>query len=275
LRRTRDGFGRRLYAPAMRNRVALFVSALVLTGGLAACGKPGGGPDSNGNPGTGSLGEAGATTTPAVGASTAAADPPTYPTDIVEYAKAAVTALSSKDSARLDQLEAAGGTLHTMLGCFDCYDTNFYLSTCPQTGPYVTCTFFNAVGDELRLRGDPSLVGQPHAIPAAGSVFDPITFPSDNKAYASLAMTAWLNRNDNRLKLLTKDQLTSAQVDALGGNRNAAWNYDHSEGAAGSVYYVWKDPSGHTMSVRFVNGPPAPTLGPGAQHRITQFIYLP
>ncbi len=260
----------------MHTRVAALASVLLLSvAALSACSKPGSEPDSNGSPGAGTLGEAVATTPPAVATSTAAANPPTYPTDIVEYAKAAVTALSSKDSTRLDQLEAPGGTLHTMLGCFDCYDTDFYLSTCPQTGPYVTCTFFNAVGDELRLRGDPSLVGQPHAIPATGSIFDPISFPSDNKEYASLAMTAWLNRNDNRLKLLTKDELTSTQVDALGGNRNAAWNYDHSEGAAGSVYHVWKDPSGHTMSVRFTNGPAAPTLGPDAQHRIIQFIYLP
>jgi hypothetical protein len=260
----------------MRVRVTIVVSAFLLTAvALDACSKPDGGPESNGHPGTGSLGEAAATTTTAAATATEAANPPTYPTDIIEYAKAAVTALSSKDSARLDQLEAEGGTLHTMLGCFDCYDTNFYLSTCPQTGPYITCTFFNAVGDELRLRGDPALVGKPHAITATGSVFDQITFPSDNKEYASLAMTAWLNRNDNRLKLLTKDELTSAQVDALGGNRNAAWNFDHSDGAAGSVYYVWKDPSGHTMSVRFVNGPAAPTLGPDAQHRITQFVFMP
>jgi predicted small secreted protein len=261
----------------MRNRVAALVAALLMgAAALAGCTKPGTGTDSDS--GSGTLGDAVNATTPAPngGPTTVVAPPPTYPNDIVEYAKAAVTAWASKDETRLDQLEAAGGILHELLDdCPDCYNTNFYLSTCPQTGPYVTCTFFNAVGDELRLRGDPSLIGKPHAIPAAGSVFDQITFPSDNKAYASLAMTAWLNRNDNRLKLLTKDSLTSAQVDALGGNRNAAWNYDHSEGAAGSIYYVWKDPSGHTMSVRFVNGPAAPTTGPGAQHRIVQFIYLP
>jgi hypothetical protein len=265
----------------MRTRVAALIAALLLgAAALAGCSKPGADTNPNTNPGVGSLGDAASPTTPAPGGGTAGPTtvvaPPTYPTDIVEYAKAAVIAWAGKDMDRLDQLEAPGGILHTMLvNCFDCYDTNFYLSTCPQTGPYVTCTFFNAVGDELRLRGDPSLIGKPHAIPAVGSVLDQITFPSDNKAYAALAMTAWLNRNDNRLKLLTKDSLTSAQVDTLGGNRNAAWNYDHSEGAAGSIYYVWKDPSGHSMSVRFINGPAAPTTGPGAQHRIVQFIYLP
>jgi hypothetical protein len=29
------------------------------------------------------------------------------------------------------------------------------------------------------------------------------------------------------------------------------------------------------MSVRFANGPAAPTVGPDAQHRITKFIYMP
>jgi hypothetical protein len=263
----------------MRTRAAALVAALLVgAAALAGCTKPGPSTDSNSDSGSGTIGDAATPTnsTPGVGQTNVVAPEPTYPNDIVEYAKAAVAAWASKDEARLDQLEAPGGILHQLLnGCANCYNTNFYLSTCPQTGPYVTCTFFNAVGDELRLRGDPSLIGKPHAIPAVGSVFDPITFPSDNKAYASLAMTAWLNRNDNRLKLLTEDSLTSAQVDALGGNRNAAWNYDHSEGAAGSIYYVWKDPSGHTMSVRFVNGPAAPTTGPGAQHRIVEFIYLP
>ena len=173
----------------MRTRAAALVAVLLFAAGMAGCTKPGA--DSNGNPGTGSLGEATTPTAPPPSAGTdgptEVAAEPTYPNDIVAYAKAAVIAWASKDEARLDQLEAPGGLLHTMLvNCFDCYDVSFYLSTCPQTGPYVTCTFFNAVGDELRLRGDPSLIGKPHAIPAVGSVFDQITFPSDNKAYAGV-----------------------------------------------------------------------------------------
>ena len=268
----------------MRTRVAALVAAIVLAGAaLAGCSTPGTGTDPSTNPGSGALGQAGGATTPADGASVGdgptdvATSPtsPTYPTDIAEYARRAVAAWVGKDEARLDQLEAPGGALHTMLGCFDCYDTNFYLATCPNTGPYVTCVFFNLAGDELRLRGDPALAGQPHAITAAGSVFDQITFPTDNQAYAALAMAAWLNRNDNRLKLLTKDSLTSTQIDALGPNRNLAWNFDRSDGAAGSVYYVWKDPTGRTLSARFTNGPPAPSSGPDAQHRILGFTFLP
>jgi hypothetical protein len=263
---------------SLPSRSAALVAVLLLSGAmLAGCGEHGTGtsPNSPSNQGNGSLGDAVATSPTPGTATSSAPPPPTYPNDIPEYAKQAVAAWAAKDVGRLDQLEAPGGTLHTMLACNGCYDVHFALSTCPNTGAYVTCVFFNNVGDELRLRGDPALIGQPHAITSTGGVFDQITFPSDNKAYAALAMGAWLNRNDNRLKLLTKDGLTSTQVDGYGGNRNAAWNYDHSEGAAGSTYYVWKDPSGHTMSVRFTNGPVAPTSGPEAQHRITQIVYLP
>lgn len=265
-------------------RVTALVTTLLLAGALlAGCGD-GAGTNANGPVGgTGSLGDAAASASPSGTTGAGSSDgngavqqaPPSYPGDIVEYAKQAVQAWSDKNAVRVDQLEAGGGTLHTMLGCVDCYEPHFAYSTCPNQGQYVMCVFFNNVGDELRLRGDPALAGQPHAILATGGSLEQISFPSDNKAYAQLAMGAWLNRNDNRLKLLTKESLTSAQVDALGGNRDAQWNFDHTEGAAGSSYYVWKDPQGHSLALRFTNGPAAPTTGPDAQHRIVGIVYLP
>jgi hypothetical protein len=262
------------------SRVSALLTTLVLTGALlAGCGQGTGSPDSQSS-GSGTLGDIAAS--PSASASgtgndgnTAQQVPPSYPGDIIEYAKQAVQAWTDKNAVRVDQLEAGGGTLHTMLGCVDCYEPHFSYSTCPNQGPYVLCVFFNGVGDELRLRGDPSLAGQAHAILAAGSSLEQISFPSDNKAYAELAMGAWLNRNDNRLKLLTLGSKTSAQIDALGANRNAQWNFDRTDGAAGSLYYVWKDPQGHTLALRFTNGPAAPTTGPEAQHRITDIVYLP
>ena len=82
----------------MRTRVAALVAALLLTGAaLAGCSKPGTGTDPNNASGNGTLGQAGTPTTPAsnggTGGPTTVANPPTYPTDIIEYAKAAVLGL--------------------------------------------------------------------------------------------------------------------------------------------------------------------------------------
>jgi hypothetical protein len=168
----------------------------------------------------------------------------------------------------------AGGVLHTLAGCAGCYNVAFVFSNCQGAAGSSYCLFFNAVGDELNVKLQNSLLGAPQAI-VAGSIFGPITFPSDNKAYAQEALNAWLSRNDARLKLLTKNTMTSAQVDGLGPNRNSPWTFDHSEGAAGSSYYDWKDGAGHTLAFRFTNGPAAPTTGPDSQHRIVDIVYLP
>jgi hypothetical protein len=51
--------------------------------------------------------------------------------------------------------------------------------------------------DELTVRVQNSQVGQPHAV-ILGSGLEPITFPSNDQAYAQETLDAWLNRNDVR-----------------------------------------------------------------------------
>ena len=251
-------------------RAATAVLALVLAGGaLAGCAKsqtPSGGNPAATSTAAGTLGDSGASSpTPAA---------PAYPSSAAAYAQAGVQAWVDHDSARLDQLEVAGGQLHIMAGCNGCYNAAFALVNCQGAAGSSYCLFFNAVGDELNVHLQNSLLGSPDAI-VAGSIVTPITFPSDDKAYAQEALNAWLSKNDARLKLLTQANVTSAQVDALGANRNSTWTFDHSEGAAGSLYFSWRDGSGHTLAFRFLNGPPAPTTGPSSQHRITDVVYMP
>ena len=256
-----------------RVRWAAAMLALVCGVSLAGCAK--GQTGDSPPPEAGGAGQLGGGTTqsstPAAPPTSAA--PPTFPSTAEAYAKEGVAAWVNHDGARLNQLEVAGGTLHTLAGCGGCYNQAFTLKDCQGAAGSSYCLFFNDVGDELTVHLQNSLLGAPLAI-VAGSTFAPITFPSDNKAYAQLALGAWLSQNDARLKLLTKNAMTSAQVDALGPNRNATWTYDHSEGAAGSVYYDWRDGAGHTLAFRFINGPPAPSTGPDSQHRIVDVIYL-
>jgi hypothetical protein len=254
-------------------RAATAVLAMVLAGSaLAGCAKSQTGSGAN-NPtatssGAGSLGDSGNQSAPPTPAA------PTYPSTAAAYAQAGVAAYVNHDAARLDQLEVAGGQLHTMAGCNGCYNTAFALVNCQGAAGSSYCLFFNAVGDELNVHLQNDLLGSPDAI-VAGSIFSPITFPSDDKAYAQEALNAWLSKNDARLKLLTQANFTSAQVDALGANRNSTWTFDHGEGAAGSLYFSWRDGSGHTLAFRFLNGPAAPTTGPASQHRITDIVYMP
>jgi hypothetical protein len=195
-----------------------------------------------------------------------------YPNSPAEYAKAAVSAWAGRDLQRVDNLEVSGGILHTMLACNGCYEIHFVLSTCEGAAGSSYCLFFNGAGDELTIRVQNSALGQPHAV-VLGGTFKPVTFPSDNQAYAQEALDAWLSRNDVRLELLTLKHMTSGAVDGLGANRNSTWTFDHGEGAAGSAYLTWHDTAGHKLTFRFVNGPAAPTLGPASQHRITEIIY--
>jgi len=253
-----------------RVRWAAAMLALVCGLSAAACtkGQAGNSPPS-GPGGTGQIGDGAQPSTPV----TTTTAPPTFPSSAEAYAKEGIVAWINHDGARLNQLEVAGGTLHTLAACVGCYNQAFTLKDCQGAAGSSYCLFFNEVGDELTVHLQNSLLGAPLAI-VAGGTFAPITFPSDNKAYAQLALNAWLSQNDARLKLLTKNAMTAAQVDALGPNHNATWTFDHSEGAAGSVYYDWRDGAGHTLAFRFTNGPPAPSTGPDSQHRIVDVIYL-
>jgi hypothetical protein len=256
-----------------RRAVAALLALALASPALAACTKNSPGGDQTSPPTS-----AGATENAGGGvpASTSPAPPPapTYPSSAEAYAKAGVAAWVNHDATRLDQLEVPGGQIHTLAGCTGCYNMTFTFIRCEGAAGSSYCLFFNAVGDELNVHLQNSLLGSPRAI-VLGSIWSPITFPSDNKAYAQEALDAWLSRNDARLKLLTQNNMTSAQVDALGPNRTVTWTFDHSEGAAGSTYYSWRDPSGHMLAFRFLNGTPAPTTGAASHHRIAEIVYLP
>jgi hypothetical protein len=240
---------------------------------LAACG--GGGSatptttDSNGGGGT--LVVATTSAGPAESASSAAPSI-TYPNTAEAYTKAAIDAWKAHNSATLDALEVSGGVLHGL--STSKYNTDFFLAPnfCQGAAGSSYCLYFNKYGDELMLRVTNQLLGQPHAIVASSdSKFTPTTFPSDEVAYATEAIGAWGEGNDNRLKLLTNG-LTSASITGL-GLTPGAWTYDHAEGAAGSTYYVFTNGT-HSLGVQFTNldPNPAPTSGTAAQHRVLQII---
>jgi hypothetical protein len=155
-----------------------------------------------------------------------------------------------------------------------CYNLSYTFVNCSGAAGSSYCLFFNAVGDELRLRVSNPALGQPRAM-GTGSTFSPITFPSDNAAYAKEALDAWQAGNEARLKLLTKKPFSVADMTALGANKATTWTAAGSDGAMGTIYIRFADPSGHTLAFGLLNGPPAPTTGAAAQHRITNIVYQP
>jgi hypothetical protein len=225
------------------------------------------------SPGTGALGEGGDTATPAAptGGPTDIAVPLTFPASAEAYTKAALQAWVAKNTTALNQYEVAGGQLHTLASCDGCYNTAFTFVECQGAAGSSYCLFVNAVGDQLTLKVVNEQLGKPLAM-GLGSLWDPTTFPSDNRAYAQLALTAWQEGNDARLKLLTKQSLRSADIDAKGAQRSGSWTYGGTDGAAGSLYYRFTS-GGHQLAFQFTNGPAAPTTGPDSQHRIGQVIY--
>jgi hypothetical protein len=240
------------------------VGALVLATALAVAGCT-----SKGSGGSAAVGSS-----PGAAPPTSAAGAPTFPKDAESYTAAAVAAWAARDVSTLDQYEDSGGELHTMLACNGCYNTAFTLANCGGAAGSTYCLYINAVGDELRLRVSNTMLGQPRAM-GTGSTFSPITFPSDNGAYAKEALDAWQAGDDARLGLLTSKPYTAAQVTALGADRATTWTADGSEGTAGTVYVRFKDPANHVLGFGFLNGPPAPTTGPDSQHRVTTIAYLP
>jgi hypothetical protein len=249
----------------------LVASACLLA--VAACGSSNS-PQTNptSGPGVGVIG-----TTPPGPSGAGASNTPsalTYPGTAEEYAKAAVAAWAGRDIGRLDALEVQDGELHTLYQCSGCYDIHFTLVNCEGAAGSSYCLFFNNVGDSLRLKVVNQFLGQPRAI-STGSIWDPIKFPSDDRAYGQEALDAWQAGNDNRLKLLIANPpMTTAAITATGADPSAQWTFSGSSGAAGSTGYVWNNGS-HSLVFLFSNSAPTPTTGPNSQHRIRSVIYSP
>jgi hypothetical protein len=192
------------------------------------------------------------------------------PADAESYATAAVGAWAAGDIARLDQLRDPTATIFTTLSAGN-YDKHFTLYACQGAAGSSVCTFYNEAGDELVLRLVNQLLGQPHAV--LDGQWHPITFPTDNQAYAQEALDAWIGHNDARVGLLCTGDAAAHLNAVAAGHRTGTWTFDHSEGAAGSFYLTWRNPAGDGLVFRFHDPGIPPT--PGPQHRIIDVIFQP
>lgn len=253
-----------------RSRIAALAagaSLLLLLAGCTGPAQPGPATSSSGSPSAAASGSPVASGQPSQ-------NPPaaTYPTSAEAYARAAVSAWANHDTTRLGQLNAASDTVFSTLDGGD-YNRNFTtLYMCDGAAGSTYCTFYNAVGDALRLRLRNDLLGHPHAI--TEGVFTPITFPTDYQAYAQEALTDWVSRNTAAVSLLTGKPGDSAFSSVPAGVRNEDWVYDRTDGAAGHVYYIFHNTAGDTLAFGFVN--PGIQSPPANRHGlITQVVFTP
>jgi hypothetical protein len=153
------------------------------------------------------------------------------------------------------------------------YNQNFAtLYMCDGAAGSTYCTFYNTVGDAVRLRLRNDLVGKPHAIIAG--VFTPITFPLDYQQYAQEAITAWVGRNSAAVSLLTGKPGDSAFATVPASVRNEDWTFNHTEGASGHEYYIWRNSHGDELAIGFTN--PGLASPPANRHGlIYQVVYSP
>lgn len=193
-----------------------------------------------------------------------------YPADGQAYAQAALNAWAGHDQARLDQLRDPGNTIFQTISS-PAYDQHFHIDHCQGAAGSTYCSVYNNVGDDLELKLNNQLLGGPHAVISGD--FQPITFPSDMKAYAQEALDAWLAHNTARVGLLlTSDAVT--HLNAIATSHQAdGWTFGASEGAAGSSYLSWANPAGDRISFRFYNPGVEPSESP--QHRIHDVLWLP
>jgi hypothetical protein len=195
---------------------------------------------------------------------------PSYPSDAETYSKAAVTAYLNHDQTRLGQLNASGSTIFQTLASGN-YDRNWALQNCQGAAGSSYCTFYNAVGDMLRLQLSNQLLGAAHAI--VGGTFDPLTFPTDMKAYAQECLDAWKAGNSARVGYLTTPDAKTHLSAIADSHRADDWTFSDSQGAAGSSYLTWHNGSGDRIVFRFTN----PGVDPNEtqQHRIRDVLWNP
>ena len=240
-------------------------------------------PDSSGNQGrqlnagvkssggsTSATPSAAASTSPTTNppASTAPPPPPvTYPDSASAYANAAVTAWSTGNTTRLGQLNDPGNSVFDTLNAGD-YDKHFSVYQCSNADPSSTCVLFNKVGDELDLHVRNVLIGHAHAV--VDGEWNPITFPTDLQAYAKEALDDWGKHNTAAVALLTGKPNDSAFDSVPAGHRGDTWTFDHSEGATGHLYYLFRNPAGDTVIIGFAN--PGSVTPPANRHGLVQSV---
>jgi hypothetical protein len=203
------------------------------------------------------------------------ASPPQIPTDPQLYSRAAVQAFIDGNQPRYNQLVDAGVTVFsTISGCSGCYDMHFKFNSCTGAAGSAYCLFVNNVGDELtvQLSNERVAAGAQHGV--INGKFEPITFPADQQAYAQEALDAWINHDFARLGLLTASGVATAsgEINGVDGSlRSKGFTYDSNEGAAGSIYYVFKDSAGDALIFRFQNISP----NTSNHHLIIGIMYQP
>lgn len=254
----------------MSGRTRTFVVLLAAAGALAvAAGCTPGTPSGGGSSAPAPAGSATGAPTPGGGdtgggggggSSTPAV---TYPTDADAYSRKAITAWRDHDTATLNALNAPSDTVFATLNAGN-YNTQFTtLYTCEGAAGSSYCTYYNAVGDTLRLQLRNDLLGKAHAI--IGGTLIPITFPTDYQAYAQEALDDWRAHNSAAVALLTgkSGDTAFASVPASARSANTTWTFSHQEGAAGHQIFVWLDQANNELAFDFIN----PTIqSPPANH---------
>jgi hypothetical protein len=243
-------------------------SAGMALGLLAGCGGSGPGPASSGGTGgTGGSGTAGDAPGPASAGATTPA-PMTYPGEAGAYATATVTAWSGGDSTRLGQLNDPADPIFSTLDSGN-YNKAFGLYRCTGAAGSSICVLYNQVGDELDLRLQNSLLGQAHAV--VDGQWHPITFPTDNRAYAEEAIHAWTGHNDAAVALLTGKPGATAFDPVPAPRRDDTWTFGHEEGGTGHLFYVFGNATGDHIVVSFANEGFATV--PANRHGLIEVIY--
>jgi hypothetical protein len=199
--------------------------------------------------------------------------PVSYPSDAGAYSQQAITAWRNHDNTTLSALNASSDTVFQQLNSGN-YNTAFTtLYMCDGAAGSTYCTYYNAVGDTLRLQLRNDLLGHAHAI--IGGTLIPITFPMDDKAYAQEALNDWQGRNNAAVALLTGKPGDSAFPAAAAALRDANdLTFSRTDGAAGHIYYVWTDSHGNELAFGFVD--PGIVSPPANRHGLIQaIVYTP
>ncbi len=197
----------------------------------------------------------------------------TFPSTAEAYSQAAITDWRNHDTTALGTLNAASDTVFQTLNAGN-YNTQFTtLYMCDGAAGSTYCTWYNAVGDLLRLQLRNDLIGQAHAI--VGGTLIPITFPTDDKAYAQETLDAWQGHNTAAVALLTGKPGDTAFNGVPASLRSANdLTFSRADGTAGHEYYVWRDGAGNELAFGFVD--PGIVSPPANRHGLVEaVVYTP
>lgn len=256
------------HRPRHATVLAVGACALALAAGCTTGGATATGPATSATPApTG----AGTGTGTATGAPPAGG-PSALPTTADGYSRLAIAAWRSHDPGELGTLNAPSDTVFQTLNAGN-YNPDFdTLYMCDGAAGSTYCTYYNAVGDSLRLQLRNDLVGHPHAI--VGGAFTPITFPTDYQAYAKEALDDWVSRDTAAVALLTGKPGDSAFTGVPAAVRTEDWNFVRTDGAAGHEYYLFHNSAGDELAFGFVD--PTIQSPPANRHGlIEQVVFTP